>query len=308
MRWLGARVGSARCATMARRSGGECGTASTVRRPRPDRNDGRPHPTRRSSSTVSMARGRTGCANIDGWSAHMRVVAVDVPGFGDSRCATRRRLAPVDGKPPSRRLEAVCRNPRLGPGAAARPPVRRRVFAWCRLCRIDGAQACRGGRRLGSAGGTGPAGSRWARAAHGRHAVGRTDPECTPPLDTARRASRRAQAQPCVVDVRRSVADRRDGRCRAGRERRGRPIPGPVQRSTGRPDLLLEALFGMTLPVLAIWGDRDALDPDVNVRVDALQGIAPAARAVVVPEAGHWVGYKSASLVNGHVLRWVKEH
>jgi len=71
------------------------------------------------------------------------------------------------------------------------------------------------------------------------------------------------------------------------------------------PDYLLRALSGTTTPILAIWGDRDAFDPDVTPRVRALLAVRPDARTHVVAGAGHWLGYEAAAEVNALVAAWV---
>ncbi len=72
-------------------------------------------------------------------------------------------------------------------------------------------------------------------------------------------------------------------------------------RFSSRPDLLLEALRGSTVPVLAVWGGRDAFDVDVAPRVQAIKSVRPDARLHVLAPAGHWVCYEEAPAVNALV-------
>lgn len=82
-------------------------------------------------------------------------------------------------------------------------------------------------------------------------------------------------------------------------------------RFTERLDLLLDALRRLSLgpcaalPLLAIWGARDAFDDDVNVRVNALRHAWPGASTVVIPAAGHWVGYEAVAEVASRVETWL---
>lgn len=67
---------------------------------------------------------------------------------------------------------------------------------------------------------------------------------------------------------------------------------------SSRSTFLLEALCDTRMPLLSIWGGRDAFDPDVSPRVRALLGVRPDACIHVLPEAGHWVGYEEPMRVN----------
>lgn len=76
---------------------------------------------------------------------------------------------------------------------------------------------------------------------------------------------------------------------------------------SSRSSFLLEALAGSRVPLLAVWGGRDAFDPDVTPRVRALLGVRPDAQTHVLPHAGHWVGYEEAMDVNAIVGRFLNE-
>jgi len=70
---------------------------------------------------------------------------------------------------------------------------------------------------------------------------------------------------------------------------------------SSRSSFLLEALSHTQMPLLSLWGGKDAFDPDVTPRVQALLGVRPDACTHVLPQAGHWVGYEEAMQVNALV-------
>lgn len=74
---------------------------------------------------------------------------------------------------------------------------------------------------------------------------------------------------------------------------------------SSRSSFLLEALQAVHVPLLAIWGGRDAFDPDVSPRVRALLAARPDAQTHVLPGAGHWVGYEEAMMVNAIAGRFL---
>lgn len=242
--------------------------------------------------------------NIDAWSARMRVVAVDAPGFGDSD------PQPADASPASMGSHLAAGWKQFvatQDSGSARPPGRLYVAGFSlgavyagwmarKLVEADVGSAAPAGLVLLAPGGLGlrtggmPPVERIPNGLH--HGAQREER-----LAVHRRNLASVMfANPSRIDATAVVVQ--DENVAAARFR------GPFSE---RPDLLREALFGMSMPVLAIWGDRDALDPDVRVRVEALRGVAPGAHTVVLPETGHWVGYESAPLVNGHVLRWVRD-
>ncbi len=74
---------------------------------------------------------------------------------------------------------------------------------------------------------------------------------------------------------------------------------------TTRPDYLLEALRGLSLPVLGLWGEKDAFDVDLGMRVAALRLAVPDVTTAIVSGAGHWVGYEAPDEVNTIILNWI---
>lgn len=79
---------------------------------------------------------------------------------------------------------------------------------------------------------------------------------------------------------------------------------GPYARE---PNALSRALQDLDLPILGIWGDADAFDVDVNVRIEAVRQLAPQLQAAVVEQAGHWVMYESAELCNKTIIQWIRK-
>jgi pimeloyl-ACP methyl ester carboxylesterase len=75
---------------------------------------------------------------------------------------------------------------------------------------------------------------------------------------------------------------------------------------TSRSDFLLDALRALAMPVLAVWGDRDAFDPDVRVRVAALRSVQPEAPTVVLAGAGHWVPWEAVARFVPAVTDWLE--
>ncbi|MDS1139887.1 alpha/beta hydrolase [Pusillimonas sp. SM2304] len=76
---------------------------------------------------------------------------------------------------------------------------------------------------------------------------------------------------------------------------------------TAHPSSLLDALEGVDLPLLGVWGGRDAFDADVRTRIAALRAVAPQMESVVVPDAGHWVIYECARCVNAAAMEWINK-
>lgn len=241
--------------------------------------------------------------NIGAWSAAMTVVAVDMPGFGDSEAL------PSDPSPAAltdllkdgwQQLCATRRDPALtGPG---------RVFVagfslgavyagW--LARAMQAEPSPArplaGLALLSPGGLGD------RPAP-RPGMRRVPVEGEGlPARLARLAVHRHNLSVVMFGDAHHIDDTavqlQDANVRRARFRRP---PGQAQ------DLLLEVLPRLGVPVLGLWGGRDAFDADVGVRVAALKVAAPCATTVVIPGAGHWVGYEAADEANRVLLQWLQ--
>lgn len=243
--------------------------------------------------------------NIDALSERLRVVAVDVPGFGGSD------PQPTDAAPPSigRHLAAgwrqiVASERLMSPTRGGRTFLAGfslgAVYAgWMARAMIEASPPplAPAGLILLAPGGLG-------RRLGDMPAVERIPPHLQ---QSTRRDARLALhrrnlasmmfADPTQIDDTAVVVQ--DDNVAAARFR------GPF---SDRPDLLLQALRGLSVPVLGIWGQRDALDPDAGVRADALRSVSPAAGVVVVPKAGHWVGYEASDVVNRYLCAWIRDH
>jgi 2-hydroxy-6-oxonona-2,4-dienedioate hydrolase len=241
--------------------------------------------------------------NVEPLSRAMTVVAVDMPGFGDSRAL------PSDPSPIGvvRLLEQGWRQlcasqvdpPLAGPG---------RVFVagfslgavyagWlARALLADPCPARRvGGLVLLSPGGLGTRGA-------ARPQMKRVPDEGVGP------AARRVR-----LDVHRhNLSVVMFGDARRIDETAVRVQDANVQRTRFRrppgqaPDLLLDVLPALPVPMIALWGARDAFDTDIGIRVAALTTAAPLATTSVIAGAGHWIGYEAASEVNQALLRWLR--
>jgi len=70
-------------------------------------------------------------------------------------------------------------------------------------------------------------------------------------------------------------------------------------RRFSRSGALVEALPKITARLDGIWGERDATAyPHVDDRRRILQGVQPGARFTVIPRAGHWVQFEEADAFN----------
>lgn len=62
---------------------------------------------------------------------------------------------------------------------------------------------------------------------------------------------------------------------------------------------MAETLRRIACPVQTIWGERDALPrPDVYARIAVCRAVVPGIGVEVVPGAGHWVQYEAPAAVN----------
>ncbi len=67
--------------------------------------------------------------------------------------------------------------------------------------------------------------------------------------------------------------------------------------TAGNP--LREMLFRIDAPIAGIWARNDAtIGPYMQDRIELLADAQPGARAVVIPDAGHWVQYEAAEPFN----------
>lgn len=73
------------------------------------------------------------------------------------------------------------------------------------------------------------------------------------------------------------------------------------------PDRLLRALDGMAVPVDAIWGELDRPHPDPAVQEAALRRFQPDADFRVIAGAGHWAMYERAEAFNATLLDMLRQ-
>lgn len=78
---------------------------------------------------------------------------------------------------------------------------------------------------------------------------------------------------------------------------------GPYTRQSGS---LLEALQGLGIPVLGLWGDGDAFDEDVRLRVEAVRAVVQQSEVVVLEGVGHWLIYEAAAPANRLMCQWLR--
>jgi pimeloyl-ACP methyl ester carboxylesterase len=70
--------------------------------------------------------------------------------------------------------------------------------------------------------------------------------------------------------------------------------------------VLLDRLPDVSARVCAVWGARDAVAIDnLELRVQALRGVQPAADVHIVPQAGHWIAYEAADQFNAIARRFL---
>lgn len=79
---------------------------------------------------------------------------------------------------------------------------------------------------------------------------------------------------------------------------RARVKPGPLVM----PDKLLQALPRIRAQVDVIWGEHDRPHPDPEVQADVIRRFHPHAVLRVVRNAGHWVMYEQAEAFNAEAL------
>jgi pimeloyl-ACP methyl ester carboxylesterase len=68
------------------------------------------------------------------------------------------------------------------------------------------------------------------------------------------------------------------------------------------PDKLLRVLPNIEAPVDAIWGEFDRPHPDPSLQAAAIRSVQPGAGFRVIPDAGHWVMYERAEAFDAALL------
>ena len=270
---------------MTDRSGPRLGLRRLARAPalgRGGRAAREPHRHRRGPSPGLRPRprrvGRTGWRTSARFAADHRVVAVDLPGFGDSEMPEEEITIP-------------------GYGRVARPPVRRSGHrARGRRRQLDGRLHRRGGRdqdppprrapraRL-RRGGLAPRAAR-AGAAAGHRGDGEHRPDRHRVGAVARALVHQAPAGPADPDLVRRRAPREAPRAADRRAGQGRRQAGllPGARRAGRLPVR-DRLDDISCPTLIVWGSEDILVPLRDAK--EFDRLVPDSRLVVYDDTGH---------------------
>lgn len=221
--------------------------------------------------------------NVEALAARFRVLAPDMPGFGDS--------GPPPDPPTAEALAAAVSD---GLDALVPPPAPVHLAGFSLGGIVAGLVAARQGSRVRTLALLGPNGMALPRR----------------PLPALRRP-RATMTLAEIADVHRdNVAalmfgdparvDELAVHVQLDNVRRTRFRAGDIPDS----DVLLRALPAVRARLLGVWGERDAYAaPHVEVRRTTLAAFQPDVEFHVVPEAGHWVVYEAAERVNGLLLQ-----
>ncbi len=76
-------------------------------------------------------------------------------------------------------------------------------------------------------------------------------------------------------------------------------------REISAKDRLVPDLAKLSCPIQLIWGGRDVLTyPSIGVRLDRCLAVRPDLKAEIMPEGGHWVAYECADAINSLLARF----
>lgn len=76
-------------------------------------------------------------------------------------------------------------------------------------------------------------------------------------------------------------------------------------RQISAKDRLVTDLATLNCPIQLIWGGRDVLTfPSIRVRLDRCLAVRPDIKAEILPEGGHWIAYECADAVNSLLTRF----
>jgi pimeloyl-ACP methyl ester carboxylesterase len=76
-------------------------------------------------------------------------------------------------------------------------------------------------------------------------------------------------------------------------------------RRISAQDRLIADLAKLGCPIQLIWGGRDVLTfPSIQVRLQRCLSVRPDLEAEILPEGGHWVAYECADAVNSLLTRF----
>lgn len=220
--------------------------------------------------------------NIAPLATRFRVLAPDMPGFGDS--------APVPEPHTAESLAAIVA---AGIDEVVPPPERLDVAGFSFGGIVAGLVAAQLGARVGTLALLGPNGMALPRQPLPR--LRRPDAAMTPA--GVAQAHRDNLAALMIADPGR--VDELAVRVQADNVRRARFRVGDIPDS----DVLLRALPGVTAKIVGIWGARDPYAaPYVDDRRRTLARTSPALAFHVIEDAGHWTPYEAADRVNAILL------
>jgi 2-hydroxy-6-oxonona-2,4-dienedioate hydrolase len=220
--------------------------------------------------------------NIPRLAARFTVLAVDMPGFGDS-----------DDVPEPHTVETLAEA--VGSGLQALVPAAEIRLAGFSLGGIvAGVVAARLGRRLSSLVVIGPGGLGMPSGAGGLRLQRVREGMSAADMREVHRAN-----LGLLMFATPAAADALAVHVQVDNLRRARFRSGDIPTS----DTLLRALPAIRAPLAGIWGDHDAFAaPDIGARRDVLLRYHPGADVRVVAGAGHWVNYEVAEVVNRALL------
>ena len=76
-------------------------------------------------------------------------------------------------------------------------------------------------------------------------------------------------------------------------------------RQISAKDRLVADLATLSCPIQLIWGGRDVLTfPSIRVRLERCLAVRPDLKAEILPEGGHWVAYECSDAVNSLLARF----
>lgn len=80
-------------------------------------------------------------------------------------------------------------------------------------------------------------------------------------------------------------------------------------RQISAKDRLVADLAALTCPIQLIWGGRDVLTfPSIRTRLDRCLAVRPDLKAAILPDGGHWVQYECVEKVNELLIRFHTRH
>jgi pimeloyl-ACP methyl ester carboxylesterase len=220
--------------------------------------------------------------NVLPLAARRRVLAADMPGFGDS-----------DGPPPPHTAEGLADLVVSGIDALVPPPGSLDVAGFSFGAIIASLVAARLGSRVGTLALLGPGG--FGLAPPATRPLSRVHPDMA--ADAVRRAHRENLAILMIGDA--GKVDDLAVHLQIENIRRSRFRSGDIPAS----DVLRRALPAIRARVATAWGERDAfMGPHVPECRRILAAAHPGLDVRLIAGAGHWICYEAADEVNAALL------